>query len=184
MPCRVPPHDKAPLASVELRLAMLAAAVAATPGFVVDERELQRAGPSYSVDTLASLRDEFPERSLCLIVGMDAFAGLTSWHRWEELLSLAHIVVAHRPGIAPPDTDVLNRLLERCRTRDPAHLESTMAGRIILHTVTQLDISSSGIRDGVARGESPRYLLPDPVADMIAASGCYVGATQRSVNGY
>lgn len=182
VPCRIPPHDKAPVAPVELRLAMLAAAVRDTDGFVVDERELTREGPSYSVDTLASMRRDNPERPLCLIAGMDAFAGLTSWHRWEELLSLAHIVVAHRPGAAPPNDEVLQALLDRKRSRDPADLGREPFGRILLHSVTQLDISSSAVRDGMARGESQRFLLPDRVVEMIESSGCYADAVRRSVN--
>ena len=180
LPCRIPPHDKSPVASVEMRLAMLRAAVDDVPGFVVDERELNRAGPSYSVDSLASMREDFPDRSLCLIVGMDAFTGLKSWHRWEELLSLAHLVVAHRPGASRPDADALCSLLDRCLTRNPADLVDSSGGRILLHTVTQLDISSRGIRDSVASGESPAYLLPERVAKMIAASGCYTGTVRAS----
>jgi nicotinate-nucleotide adenylyltransferase len=175
IPCRIPPHDKAPVAPAELRLEMTVAAVANRPDFIVDERELHRDGPSYSFDTLVAMRDEFPERSLCLIVGMDAFAGLTTWHRWAELLSLAHLVVAHRPGAKPPEGGELGRLLERCRSRDPADLHAANAGRILLHTVTQLDISSSAIRLGVFRGESPAYLVPDPVAKLIESRGCYAG---------
>lgn len=171
--CGMPPHDKAPVAAVELRLAMLTDAIADVPGFVVDECELQRGGPSYTIDTLESLRAEFPDKPLCLIVGMDAFAALPTWHRWEELLSLAHIVVAYRPGSAQPEADVMRRVVERCRTRDPADLAATPAGRILLHTVTQLDISSSGIRESVARGESARFLLPAAVASRIESSGCY-----------
>jgi nicotinate-nucleotide adenylyltransferase len=175
VPCRIPPHNKAPVAAAELRLEMTRVAVANRPGFSVDERELQRDGPSYSFDTLMSMRDEFPERSLCLIVGMDAFAGLTTWHRWAELLSLAHLVVAHRPGAAPPVDGELGRLLNQCRSRDPADLHTANAGRILLHSVTQLDISSSAIRLGIFRGESPAYLMPAQVAALIEARGCYAG---------
>ena len=71
-------------------------------GFTVDDREIWREGPSYSVDTLAALRDESPSRSIALIIGMDAFLGLNKWHKWHEILQLAHIVVAHRPGLLPP----------------------------------------------------------------------------------
>lgn len=182
VPCRFPPHDKAPLAPVDLRLAMLAAAVRDTTGFVIDERELNREGPSYSFDTLTSMRQDFPERPLCLIVGMDAFAGLTSWHRWQELLTLAHIVVAHRPGAAPPNDDALQALLDQRRSIDPADLGRESFGRILLHSVTQLDISSSAIRDGMARGEKQKFLLPDRVVEMIESSGCYTAAARRAVN--
>ena len=103
MPCGTPPHREAPIAPDDLRVAMVRAATAGLNGFVVDERELSRGGPSYSVDTLAALRAEHPRKSIALIIGMDAFLGLPKWHRWEELLDLAHIVVAHRPGWRAPD---------------------------------------------------------------------------------
>src|SRR2546429_9804654 len=77
---------------------MVRAAVADQPSFVVDDREVRRSGVSYSVDTLTELRREYPGRSLCLLLGMDAFLGLPNWHRWRGLLALAHIVVAHPPG--------------------------------------------------------------------------------------
>ena len=181
MPCRVPPIKKAPVASAAQRLDMVRAAVAGLPGAVVDERELHRDGPSYSVDTLSSLRADFPERPLCLIVGMDAFSGFSSWHRWQELERLAHIVVAHRPGASAPEDGAIIELLERARTRDPADLATATHGRVLLHSVTQLDISSSAIRDGFARGESQRFLLPDPVIDLIESSGCYA-ASERGIS--
>ncbi|MBT8445327.1 MAG: nicotinate-nucleotide adenylyltransferase [Gammaproteobacteria bacterium] len=182
VPCRIPPHDKAPVAPVDLRVAMLAAAIEDTAGFFIDDRELHREGPSYSVDTLTSMRQDLPDRPLCLIVGMDAFAGLTSWHRWQELLSLAHIIVAHRPGAASLYDDALQALLDRRRSCDPADLGREPFGRILLHSVTQLDISSSAIREGVARGESQNFLLPDRVVEMIESSGCYAEAARRSVH--
>jgi nicotinate-nucleotide adenylyltransferase len=103
MPCGSPPHREAPVADSELRLQMVKAATAGQQGFVVDDRELKRVGPSYSVDTLTALRDEFPLRSLALIIGMDAFLGLPKWYQWRDILELAHIVVAHRPGWRAPD---------------------------------------------------------------------------------
>jgi len=178
VPCRIPPHDKSPVASAKLRLEMVRTAVDDQPGFIVDERELHRDGPSFSVDTLASMREEFPKHPLCLIIGMDAFNSLTTWHRWEELLSLAHLVVAHRPGAKPPVGGELGRLLDRCRSRDPADLHAATAGRVLLHAVTQLDISSSAIRLGVFRGESPVYLMPDAVAALIETHACYAGGVK------
>ena len=98
LPSGSPPHREAPLAAPELRLDMGRAAVEGNSAFVVDEREMRRTRGSYSVDTLLDLRREFPDRSLCLLLGMDAFLGMPHWHRWQEVLDLAHVIVAHRPG--------------------------------------------------------------------------------------
>ena len=94
-----------------MRLAMVRAAVADEPGFTVDDREMRRTGLSYSVDTLIELRAEYPERSLCLLLGMDAFLGLPSWHRWREICDLAHVVVAHRPGWKAPTQGPLGEVM-------------------------------------------------------------------------
>ena len=98
MPCGDPPHRGSPYADSALRLAMVRAATEGQIGFTVDDREILRDGPSYSVDTLIELRGEAPQRPIALIIGMDAFLGLPKWHQWREILQLSHIVVAHRPG--------------------------------------------------------------------------------------
>src|SRR5690606_32888062 len=98
VPCANPPHRATPMTDGALRMRLVQAAIADEPGFVADDRELERAGLSYTVDTLFSLRAEFKARPICLLLGMDAFVSLPQWHRWNELLDLAHIVVAHRPG--------------------------------------------------------------------------------------
>ena len=102
LPTGIPPHRERTLADAALRVEMVRAAVADQPAFVVDDREVRRAGASYTVDTLTELRAEHPHRSLCLLLGMDAFLGLPAWHRWRELFELAHVVVAHRPGWKAP----------------------------------------------------------------------------------
>ncbi len=99
IPCRLPAHRGQPEADAEIRMQMLAAAVADTPGFFADRRELERDGPSYMVDTLAALRSELADDTpLLLFIGADAFAGLERWHRWQRLFELAHVVVMTRPG--------------------------------------------------------------------------------------
>lgn len=98
IPCGNPPHRAVPLANVGQRASMLRLAIAGQEGLCLDERELDRAGPSYMVDTLTTLREEFPAVSLCLILGSDAFLGLHSWRRWRELFRLAHLVVVPRHG--------------------------------------------------------------------------------------
>jgi len=116
MPCGDPPHREATCADAGLRLAMVRAATRGQRGFTVDDRELLRDGPSYSVDTLSALRREFPSRPIALMIGMDAFLGLPKWHKWREILPLAHIVVAHRPGWRAPDMGALGEMLADCGT--------------------------------------------------------------------
>lgn len=173
VPAGDPPHRDAPLADASSRLAMVRAATADQPGFVVDDREVGRSGPSYTVTTLSELRAEFPDRPLCLIVGMDAFLGLPRWHRWREILDLAHVVVAHRPGWRAPDAGPLGDLLAGRGTARVADLHGATAGRILVQQVTQLEISSTGLRDIIVSNRDPRYLMPDAVRDIIIATGCY-----------
>ncbi len=173
MPCGNPPHRAQPVASAELRLQMVRMATAGQHGFVVDDRELQREGPSYSVDTLAALRAEFPLRSMALMIGMDAFLGLPKWYHWREILQLAHIVVAHRPGWRAPDMGPLGELLANRGTHRIGDLHQARSGHIYIHDVTQLEISSTEIRELVAAGRRPRFLTPDAVLDVIEQSGCY-----------
>lgn len=172
IPCREPPHRRSPDAG-DLRLEMLQAAVADEERFRVDDREFRRPGPSYTIDTLASLREELPARALCLLLGMDAFLGLPTWHRWTELLDRAHIVVAHRPGWIAPRDAPLGELLERHRTGETERLRDPAGGRIVVTPVTQLEISSTRLRAALARGTDPRYLVPDKVREIILSSGCY-----------
>jgi len=93
MPANVPPHRPPPIASAQQRAAMLRAALQGQSRLALDTRELEREGPSYTVDTLAGLRAEQDDRPLILLLGEDAFAALPSWHRWRELFDLAHIGV-------------------------------------------------------------------------------------------
>jgi len=173
VPCANPPHRSAPMTDGKVRLKLVRAAIRGEPKFVADDRELEREGPSYTVDTLASFRAEFPRRSLCLLVGMDAFLGLTKWHRWRELLTLAHVVVAHRPGWRAPTTGTLGRLLGERRTADAADLATSPAGRMYVQPVTQLEISSTDLRAALVAGLDPKFLMPDSVRKIILKTECY-----------
>jgi nicotinate-nucleotide adenylyltransferase len=173
IPCRQPPHRSMPQAGDEQRLMMLQLALAGQPEFVIDQRELQRDGPSYMVDTLASIRAEEVDVPLCLIIGVDAFAKLSGWHRWSRLIELAHIVVAHRPGHAFILEDELLSLYQRHQVDDAAMLGRAPAGHILRCPVTQLDIASNRIRDELASGRSVRYLVPDDVWAYIEKQGLY-----------
>lgn len=173
VPSGDPPHRGASIAKAALRFDMVSAATAAETGFVVDDCELRRNGPSYTIDTLSAMREEISDQPMGLILGMDAFLGLTSWHRWDELLNYAHIVVAHRPGWRAPDIGPLGELLSEHGTHRVDDLHKHREGFIHIHAVTQLEISSTEIRDLVGAGRDPRFLMPDVVRDVIMTSGCY-----------
>jgi nicotinate-nucleotide adenylyltransferase len=173
MPTGNPPHRDPLMASAELRLQMVRSAVAGQPAFIVDDREIRRSGISYSVDTLTELRAEFPDRSLCLLLGMDAFLGLPNWHRWRELFDLAHVVVAHRPGWKAPTMGPLGEVMVDRGTGTVRDLHEQRAGRIYVHAVTQLEISSTELRQLIVAGGDPRYLVPDEVRNIIRETGCY-----------
>ena len=174
MPAGNPPHRETTVATAEQRLAMVTAATQGQAGFVVDDREIRREGLSYSVDTMRTLRADFPDRPLCLIVGMDAFLSLPKWHQWRDLLELAHLVVAHRPGWRAPSMGPLGELLVDRGTGRIGDLHETRAGCIYIHAVTQLEISSTEVRKLIAAGRDPRYLMPDAVRAIIEETGCYL----------
>ena len=179
IPCGDPPHRGMTFAEAKLRFLMVKVAIAGQEGFVCDDRELRRDGLSYSIDTLIDLRKEFPDRSLGLIVGMDAFLGLPTWHRWDEILGVAHIVVAHRPGWKAPDIGVLGDMITEHGTHQVADLHDTTHGHIHIHAVTQLEIASTEIRDLVAAGRDPRFLMPDAVSRVIEETSVYMRDTNE-----
>jgi nicotinate-nucleotide adenylyltransferase len=174
IPGRVPPHRAPAIASGALRLRMLEAAIAGQPGFVVDDCELRREGPSYTVDTLAALRASQPQRPLVLILGMDAFLGLPRWHRWAEIPDLAHIVVVERPGWTQQFEGELAQLYADRQLHETAALGAAPAGGILLRQVTQLEIASSSIRNLIADGGDPRFLVPEGVRELIQANRIYL----------
>jgi len=173
IPCGDPAHRGTTFADAELRHRMVEVATRSQDGFTCDDREIRRDGPSYTIDTLAALREEFPRRSLGLILGMDAFLGLSNWHRWDEILDVAHIVVAHRPGWKAPDIGPLGEMISEFGTHRVADLHDALHGRVHIHAVTQLEISSTEIRDLVAVGRDARFLMPDAVREVIEESGIY-----------
>ncbi|MGI9308168.1 MAG: nicotinate-nucleotide adenylyltransferase [Gammaproteobacteria bacterium] len=173
IPTGAPPHKDSTFASAGLRVQMLAAAIDGRNGFVLDTREIERSGPSYSVLTLEELRAEFPERPLCLILGMDAFLGIESWHDSGRIFELAHIIVAHRPGWTLPDQGSLGQLAQEKLADNSEDLHRYTHGCLLDHDVTQLEVSSSLIRHLVADGQDPEYLVPRLVKRIIKQSGCY-----------
>jgi len=179
IPSGTPPHRSLPAAPAAARLAMVRLAIAGNPMFGIDDREIGRAGPGYTVDTLTDLRREFgASRPLCLLLGADAFLDLVTWSRWHELFNFAHIVVAHRPGF-PIDgwhlrmPQPLAKEYESRLMQQPLAVHLAPCGGIAVAPIAALDISATMIRDAVHAGTSPRYLLPDAVLDYIELHRLY-----------
>jgi nicotinate-nucleotide adenylyltransferase len=179
VPSGTPPHRATPLVSAEHRLAMVELAAAGNARLKVDGRELRRAGPGYTYDTLAELRAEAgATRPLALLVGADAFLEFASWHRWHEIFGLAHIVVAHRFGYPverwsermpqPLAREYTARLMQQ-----PFATHLSPAGGIVVTPFTALDISATAVREMLRSGASPRYLVPDKVIQYIQTHGLY-----------
>ena len=178
IPCALPPHRVEPVASAQERRLMLELAIKNHPRLVVDDRELGRDGPSYTVDTLLSLRQELPENPLFVLMGTDAFCSLPTWSRWQQILQLAHIVVMQRPDESMKMSDELSQWYQQFLASDAdRHLP---AGRIWPLPVTQLSISATTIREKLAQKQDVRYLLPDAVIALIEQLGLYRLTPQAS----
>lgn len=174
IPCYQPVHRQSPIASAEHRLAMVKIAIRNEPALIADSCEIKRASPSYTIDTLELLRQKFPQTPLCLIMGIDALLSLPRWHRWQELLTFAHIVVAHRPHYELPQTGVIADLLKKHLQHNLLSVHQQLAGFIILHPVTALEISATDIRQQFAANQNPRYLLPNNVYEYIKINRVYI----------
>lgn len=154
VPAAVPPHKlDRPITPGHLRLELLRAAVAGDAGFEVDDMELRRDGPSWTVDTLRALREGRPDAELFLLVGMDQFAEFDTWRDPDQIRRLARIAVLDRGGAAAP----------------------AGADWTAVH-VTRIDLTSTEVRRRVAAGRPIRFLVPDPVESLIVRHGLYAAA--------
>ncbi|MCG6933136.1 MAG: nicotinate-nucleotide adenylyltransferase [Gallionella sp.] len=172
IPAGTPPHRDAPQVSAQHRNAMVRLAITDQPAFELDEREIARTSPCYTVDTLRELRaEQGAAQPLCLLMGGDAFLQLDTWHEWEQLFELAHIVVGYRPGFTLDERihSAAPALRRQYRQRLCAAdaLSGQPAGGIAELAIPKLEISATLIRSRVAENRSIRYLLPNQVADYI-----------------
>lgn len=181
IPAGLPAHRHPPHASPEHRLAMVQLATAGEAGFAVDGGEAAADSPSFTVPTLERLRRHYGNaRPLVLLVGADAFLGLPSWHRWQDLCGLAHIAVAARPGAELDQRAMDPRLAELCRTRwhsEPTALSASPAGVIVgfeIEPVEPPDLSATAVRAWLRSAAAlPDGLLPAGVVDYIRRHHLY-----------
>lgn len=170
IPCRQSPLKReSPVATAEHRYAMLVAATCTNPRFDALRIELERAGPSYTLDTLFQLRADHPSTELFFITGADAVRDLRAWHEPEQLVRLCRFIAVARPGY---DLAGLEREL------------GTLARSVSAIEATGVDVSSSGIRERISQGRSIRYLTPEPVEAYIVKHGLYrAGGSQSQKKG-
>lgn len=163
IPNHIPPHKpERSVAPERDRLAMLELALAGQSAFGIDRLELERAGPSYTFDTIDALRRQHADWQIHFIVGSDAFLDLHTWHRWDELLRLCAFAVVSRPGY---DRRRVARMLQE--------LDPGLQVQVSYLEVPTVDVSSSQIREAIAAGESLAGLVPPAVAAYIQTRGLY-----------
>lgn len=184
LPANTPPHkDPGAVAPAEDRLRMLELALAGATGLRAEPIELERSGPSYTIDTVRALKARHPERSFALVVGLDAFRDLHTWHRWREIPCECDLIVTSRPpydvvpgpGALAAASDVIAATRTFWYETSIGSFIHESGHRLEFVPVTAIDISASAIRSAVAAGRSIRFLTPQPVVDYIAARGLYRG---------
>jgi nicotinate-nucleotide adenylyltransferase len=155
IPARTPPHKPVEEEPGPLhRLELCRVAVQDDPRFEISAAEIEREGPSFTVDTLLELHSKAPDNDLYLIVGGDVAAGLPGWHQPERVLSLATLAVAKRRGTAREEVEAAL-----------SHLHG--GERTEFFRMPRIGISSTFIRERVRAGQAIKYLVPEPVADYI-----------------
>lgn len=177
IPAAVPPHkDVAEEVSFEHRLAMVEAAIHSHPKFQACDLEKRRSGKSFSVDTLEILREGDPQGEFYFIIGLDSYRDIASWKDFTRLFSLCHMVVMTRPGVVMD-----NRLAplpvaihkDFCYDDGATRIQHKSGNELIFLQETSLDISSTRIRNMLARGQSVDHLVTPAVADYIKEHGLY-----------
>ncbi|PCI20832.1 MAG: nicotinate-nicotinamide nucleotide adenylyltransferase [Piscirickettsiaceae bacterium] len=168
-----PPHRVQPKLSAEKRFALLKLALTKEANLIADNSELLRSGPSYMVDTLADLRQQKPLFSLALIMGIEAFNGITKWYNWEQLLDLAHIVVTDRAGFDNKLNDAVKDLVLARQTFDKKQLKKVTHGKIYRQNVTPLAISATEVRALLQQNQSVSDMLSPDVWSLIKSKNLY-----------
>ena len=174
LPAPRPRLRDAPWVNPDTRLRLVCAAVQGVDGLSVDGRELERDGPTRTVETLATLREQLGPRPLCWIMGADAARRLDQWHDWRQLPELAHIIIARRPGAVVPSDGTVGHFIAERLCHDANLLAQQANGWIHICDIPGLDISSSGIRAMLVNGEPIDFLVPETVQHILQKEGLYI----------
>lgn len=173
IPCKQSVHKSPAAATPEQRYAMLQLATEPIPTFIVNDCEIIRDTQSYMIDTLIHLRRQYAEQSLSLLMGTDTFMSLPTWHRWQELLDYAHLIIMQRPGYPLTPSNQLKHLLIKHLANDVHQLHSLRHGKIYIQSITELNISSTQIRIQLGIHSPPHFLIPENVLAYIQQHQLY-----------
>ena len=188
VPCQLSPFKERVFANAQHRWQMLNLVCSSQPKLIADDRELKREGPSYTIDSLIELREEFGDnQSIVLILGVDAYLGFCKWHRYEEIISHCHVLLMQRPGYSLSEAGLKvkskseqnsNSECEKeyfgsNKTEDSELLTAMPHGKIFLSELDKIDISSTLIRETIAQGRQPKYMLPGNVWNYVRRNKLY-----------
>ena len=157
IPNYIPAHRETPVLAAQQRYELLQKAVADVSGLVADDREIKRKGTSYMVDTLRDMQQQYPQKHLCLIIGTDAYNSFCQWHQWQEIMQMTHLIVMQRAGVATMVNEELDPLL----TKEVSDLRKTKAGCVFSLNVSQLEVSSTMLRQMIRQHQSIQFLVPE-----------------------
>ncbi len=175
VPCAIPPHRSSPIVSSEDRAAMLELATETEPRFVCDRREILRMTTSYTIDTLAEVREEMgSDVTLIFFMGCDVVEAINKWKSWRSLLNFAHLVIVDRPGWSRQFTGDVGEWIKINRTQKAGELQKTPFGLIYLASLSALDISATEVRGILRRGGVTQDLLPASVREFVTENNLYV----------
>jgi nicotinate-nucleotide adenylyltransferase len=174
LPCKVPTIKPAASASNVQRIKMIELAIKAYPDFKLDLREIKRDTPSYMVETLQSFRNEYPNASITLIIGYDAFISLPKWHQWEKLITLANIMVINRNEFIQHQTpELMQQFMMSYQCEDKTALLSSKTGAVFMYDAGHYEISSTKIREEIKNDVNVGLQIPKEVYQYIKKEGLY-----------
>ncbi len=171
IPCKLPVHKKPAQATAKQRVAMLQLAIKHLSRVYIDLREIQRQSPSYMIETLQSLRQDYPMSALALIIGSDSFNHLSSWYDYENLLNFAHLIVVTRPGYPIIWEEALKKVYENNVSTELCALRNSLNGKICFCEIDALNISSTQIKTDVQAGLSS---LPESIRSYVIKNAIYL----------
>ena len=164
-----PPHKDEPSASINQRMTMLEIALDDYPNMDSDDIEVRRNKASYTIDTLLYFRQEFPQANLLLIVGSDVMTSFHQWHRFDEILDVANLIVMHRAGYSVE----INSTLKGFVSEDWSIIQNSTHGNVFVYSAPQVLISATKIRHAIANSEAVDALLHPKVVDYIEQNQLY-----------